>query len=131
MFTTLLETMIPPLYGALELIGVLIIFVGSIRALIAFILSRFNFEDEDVKIQLAQALALALEFKMAAEILKTVILHTVEELTVLSIIVILRVILTFVIHWEIKTSHEEKLKKARELEVSIKKVQHEQMQDNE
>lgn len=129
-FEHILEWIIPYFYGALEMVGVAIIVIGSIRALVAFILSKFNFEDEDVKIQLAQALALALEFKMAAEILKTVTTRTIDELVVLSIIVILRVILTFVIHWEIKTSHEEKMKKAKELEVAIRKEHHQQMQED-
>lgn len=128
-FEHILEWIIPYLYGALEMVGVAIIVIGSVRALVAFILSKFNFEDEDVKIQLAQALALSLEFKLGAEILKTVTTRTIAELTVLSIIVILRVILSFVIHWEIKTSHEDKMKKARELEVAMKQEQHNQMQD--
>ncbi|MFZ1668012.1 MAG: DUF1622 domain-containing protein [Trichococcus flocculiformis] len=46
---------------------------------------------------------------MAAEILKTVIIQTIDEFIVLSAIVILRVVLTVVIHWEIKSTNSEEL----------------------
>lgn len=125
----ILMMIIPPISGVLELIGVLIISIGSLRALIAFIGSRFNFGDEEVKLELAQSLALSLEFKLGAEILKSVIVRQIEEFILLFAIVILRVILTFVIHWEIKTTHEDKKMKEKELEMAIKKDELERRKD--
>ena len=122
----LLTLIIPVISGTLELIGVGIITIGSLRALIAFIGSKFNFGDEEVKLQLAQSLALSLEFKLGAEILKSVIVRDVEEFILLFAIVVLRVILTFVIHWEIKTTHEDKKMKVRELEMAIKQDKRDQ-----
>lgn len=116
----LLELMIPIVTTFLEFIGLLIILFGSIRALYYFVASKFNFEDEEVKIQLAQSLALALEFKLGAEILRSVMIREVSEVIILSAVVILRVIMTFVIHWEIKTLHADQKVRAEELEMKIK-----------
>ncbi len=103
-----LETIIPYITGALEAIGVFIITLASIRALFGFIKGGFDFGDDEIKLDLAKALALSLEFKLAAEILKTVIVRTLDEFLILSAITILRIIISFVIHWEVK----EKEKKA-------------------
>ena len=97
MFEHLLELFIPHVTSFLEFVGLLIILFGSIRALYYFVASKFNFEDEEVKIQLAQSLALALEFKLGAEILRSVMIREVGEVIILSAVVILRVIMTFVI----------------------------------
>lgn len=100
---------IPFLTGFLEAIGVLIIMIGSVESLTKLIKSRFNFGDETLKIEFAKALAMSLEFKLAAEILKTVVVRTLDEFIILSAIVVLRVVITFVLHWEIKSSEEIKL----------------------
>ena len=39
---------------------------------------------------------------MGAEILKTVIVRSLDEMYILAAIILLRTILAFVIHWEIK-----------------------------
>lgn len=97
---------IPYITGFLEGIGVFIIVLGSIESLYKLVKSRFDFGDEDLKIEFAKALALSLEFKLAAEILKTVVVRTIDEFIILSAIVVLRVVITIVLHWEIKTSEE-------------------------
>ena len=53
----------------------------------------------DVKSQLASGLALSLEFKMAAEILKTVLVRDMTELMVLGAVIILRALRSFLIHF--------------------------------
>lgn len=122
---SLLEMIVPPISGVLELIGVAIIVLGSVRALIAFIGARFNFGDEEVKLELAQSLALSLEFKLGAEILKSVIIRNLNEFALLFAIVLLRVIMTFVIHWEIKTTHEDRKLKIQELELDRMEAEYE------
>ncbi len=99
-----LKMVIPPVSEFLEFIGVLIIIIGSIRALYNLVAGRFNLSDINLKLNLARSLELSLEFKLAAEILKTVLIHTLDELIILSSIVLLRVVMTFVIHWEIKNT---------------------------
>lgn len=91
----------------LELIGILIIVIGSVRALVRLarhIRSRGHF---NVVIDLGRALALALEFKMGAEIINTVIVHDLKELATLAIVILIRALLAVIIHWEIKMEKQE------------------------
>lgn len=62
-----------------------------------------------IKIEFAQSLTLALEFKLGAEILKTVIVRSMDEMYILAAIIVLRAILAFVIHWEMKADLESKI----------------------
>lgn len=103
----LLGFIIPYASQAMELVGVFIIIIGALEAVVRLITSKFNLDDVRIKLKLAQALELALEFKLAAEILKTVLIHTIDELLILSAVVVLRVIMTFVIQWEIKNAEQE------------------------
>ena len=88
----------------LEFIGIAIIVFGSIRVLIKVIKSLIHktFEQQSVVVELGKALALALEFKMGAEIVNTVIVRDLRELAVLAIVIALRAVLAVLIHWEIK-----------------------------
>ena len=86
----------------LELIGITIIAIGSVKAIVQ-ILSRMKKKQHvNVMVDLGRALALALEFKMGAEIVNTVIVRNLEELGILAIVIALRAILALLIHWEIK-----------------------------
>ena len=86
----------------LELIGILIIIIGSFRA-IAHVLSSIRKKSaNNVVITLGRALAVALEFKMGAEIVNTVIVRDLKELCILGVVIALRAVLALLIHWEIK-----------------------------
>ncbi len=87
----------------LEWLGIIIITCTAIQSFIAYIKRAFNCTDDTIKIRLAKSLAVGLEFKLAGEILKTVKVQTFDEIYMLAAIIIVRVVLTFVIHWEIKT----------------------------
>ena len=56
----------------------------------------------NIKFELANGLALSLEFKMAAEILKTVLVRDLNELVVLGAVIVLRALLSLLIHVEMK-----------------------------
>ncbi len=60
-----------------------------------------------IKYDLANSLVTALDFKLAAEILKTVIIRNMEELILVGTIFILRVVMTFVLEREIKIEDKE------------------------
>lgn len=128
-FHHLLTEIIDVLILILEFTGVLIIAFGSVRAIIDMVKSRFNFGNEDAKLNLAQSLALALEFKMGAEILKTITVRTLDELMILGAIVLLRVILSFVIHWEIKSTHEDKKKLIHQIRIQQEREKLEHLRD--
>ncbi len=95
--------------GILELVGIIIIILGSCRALIRLIKSAIEKKGLHVVADLGKALSLALEFKMGAEIIKTVIIHNLEELAILGIVIIIRALLAFIIHWEIQLEEKSKI----------------------
>ncbi|KAB3534106.1 DUF1622 domain-containing protein [Alkaliphilus pronyensis] len=87
----------------LEAIGIFIIAYSAIRGFINYIRERLKFNDTCIKIEIAKGLALGLEFKLGGEVLRTILVRTMDEIKVLAAIIILRVILTYVIHWEISS----------------------------
>ena len=103
MLEDLIEFIGPNIAHILELIGVFIVAYSAIRAFTKYAMRAFEFSDETIKIEFSQALAMALEFKLGAEILKTLVIRTKEELLILASIVVLRAALTFIIHWEIES----------------------------
>ncbi len=88
--------------STLELIGIIIIFIGSCRALVRLLRCLSKKEPFHVVVELGKALSLALEFKMGAEIIKTVVIHNLEELAILGVVIVIRALLAFIIHWEIR-----------------------------
>jgi len=96
------ESLSPIIVHSLELIGILIIIYGSIKALKIFFKDGMDLSNSLVKITLGEALALSLEFKLGAEIIKTVIVRDLNELIILGFVVVLRIVLTILIHWEVK-----------------------------
>ena len=107
---------IPTIAAIVESIGILVIIYGVLRSLFLFIKSHGNLMVSDPKMELARALAYSLEFKLAAEILKSVIVQTLDEFLVLGGVVIIRIILTFVIHWEIENDEKsERVKNMKQL----------------
>ena len=94
----------------LEFIGVLIIIIGSTKSLIHLGQGLIRHRTINIVVELGKTLALALEFKMGAEIIKTVIIHDLSELAVLGIVILIRALLAFLIHWEItmENKHAEK-----------------------
>ena len=86
-------------YGILviELIGVGVLVFTIIKALV-----RMIKKDKRVRLDLAEGIALALEFKMGGELLRTVIVREWQELLILGAVILLRAALTFLIQWEIR-----------------------------
>ena len=93
--------------STLEFVGILIIIIGSFRALVRLLKCFIKKEPFQVVVDLGKALSLALEFKMGAEIIKTVIIHNLEELAILGVVIVIRALLAFIIHWEIKLERKD------------------------
>ena len=85
-----------------DFIGLVVIMTTVFKAL----WHHFH-RDKHVKVMLAQGIALALEFKLAGEVLRTVTVRELGELAILGTIIVLRGAITILIHWEIKTEREE------------------------
>jgi uncharacterized membrane protein len=94
----------------LELIGILIILIGAYKAIIRLFLNLRNTHKTNIIIDLGKALALALEFKMGAEIVKTFIVRDIKDLGFLAIVIVIHAILSYLTHWEMK--NERKLESA-------------------
>ena len=90
-------------------VGVLIIFVGSIRALWLFIKKPIvkNILLSDIRIDLGHYLALGLEFLIAKDVIETLAEPTWEHLGKLAIIIALRSALTMFLAHEVKEVREE------------------------
>jgi uncharacterized membrane protein len=93
--------------SVLELIGILIIIIGSCSALFKLLKNLWQKREFHVVVALGKALSLALEFKMGAEIIKTVIIHNLEELAILGVVIVIRALLAFIIHWELRIEERE------------------------
>ena len=80
-----------------EFIGIVILIYAVVSAVIGLIRRQPH-----TRLKLAEGIALALEFKMGGELLRTVIVREWNELLILGAIILLRAALTFLIQWEIK-----------------------------
>ena len=99
----------------LELIGILIILIGAYKSIIRLFLNlRHTPHKTNIIIDLGKALALALEFKMGAEIVKTVIVRDLGELGILAIVIVIRAALAVLIHWEMKNERKAEAEEALE-----------------
>ena len=86
---------------AIEIIGVGILVFATVRALYEL----FRHKGE-VKLDLAEGIGLALEFKMVGELLRTVVVRELEELAILGIVIVLRAAIAFLVQWEIKNEKD-------------------------
>ena len=87
-------------YGVIliECAGVMVLMSTAIKSIQGYI----N-HDPNVRLSLAKGIALALEFKLGGEVLRTVVVREWSELLVLGAVILLRGALTLIIHWEIKS----------------------------
>lgn len=103
----LIEIVLPYLISFLEIIGIFVVFWSGMIGFRNYFLSTFLKKQCDVQSNLARGLALGLEFKMAAEILRTVLVQSMEEFYMLGAVILLRALLSLLIHYEMKP-HEKK-----------------------
>ena len=64
-------------------------------------------KDPETGLKLSEGLGLALQFLMGGEILRTIIVSEMSEIFHVGGIVVLRVALTLLTHWELKNQREE------------------------
>ena len=108
------ETMVRFFILLIEFAGIAVIVISMIRGFIGFVR-----KDEHTRIELAQGIMLGLEFKIGSEVLRSVIVTTWNELGTLAAIILLRSLLTLLLHWEIgeeEKREKEKLEKEKVVE---------------
>jgi len=80
------------------MIGVVVIMTTVFKSIY-----HYFHRDLHIRLILARGIALALEFKLAGEVLRTVMVREWSELIVLGTIIVLRAAITVLIHWEMRT----------------------------
>lgn len=106
MLEHVIELVLPEVISLLEIAGIVIITIGSMKAFYHYLKALITHRHYPIRVELANALALGLEFKMGAEILKTVLVRSFSEIYILGAIILLRALLSLMIHFEIKTEKE-------------------------
>ncbi len=103
----IIETVLPYIIGVLELMGIFIVTWSGIKAFWRYIRNTFFKKNHDLQYSFAKGLSTALEFKMAAEILKTVLVREMSELVILGAIIVLRALVTILLKFEIRSGKKE------------------------
>ncbi len=103
---TIIEKILPYIIGVLEIMGITVVVWSSVFAFWEYIQNTFFHKKFALQFHLANGLATGLEFKMAAEILKTVLIREMSELLVLGAVILLRALLSVLIHFEMKHNKE-------------------------
>ena len=97
-------------YGALafELVGVLVLLYAGFQGC----MHCFKHKPH-ATIEMGHGMSLALKFMMGGEILKTVTATSFEGCALILFLIILRVALTLVLHWEIQQEEKDEEKHAK------------------
>jgi uncharacterized membrane protein len=93
------------LSNVLDVFGAVIIALGSVIPFLRYF-RKLLLPEESLRLNLAKTLALGLEFKLGGEILRTVVVRTINEIMVLAAIVVIRAMISLLIHWEINQCHD-------------------------
>ncbi|MBE6631798.1 MAG: DUF1622 domain-containing protein [Ruminococcaceae bacterium] len=102
MLHTGIEIILPYMISILEIVGIIVVFWSGIHGFWQYFQNTFMKKSFALQSNLAKGLAMGLEFKMAAEILRTVLIQSLDELYMLGAVILLRALLSLLIHYEIK-----------------------------
>ena len=98
----LFDKYLPILIHLFEFMGIIILTIGGFTAFYHYIINKICKRNVDIKYEFADVMVTTLDFKLAAEILKTVIIKNIDELIILASVFIIRIIMTFVLEKEMK-----------------------------
>lgn len=104
------------LMAILELMGGVTLIYGAVMIFWHFVKLKYDESSTLLRIKMARTIALALEFYLAAEILKTVFIRDTSELYIVAAIIVLRIAMGFVIHHELDVDLEQLKKEVCEIE---------------
>lgn len=104
----IIEKILPYMISILEAIGIFVVFWSGIHVFWQYFQNAFMKKKYNLQYNLAKGLAMGLEFKMAAEILRTVLIQSLDELYMLGAVILLRALLSLLIHYEIRPHKTEK-----------------------
>jgi uncharacterized membrane protein len=90
---------------SLALFGALLVFYGGIRAAIMVIareVLRRSYEYNDIRLDFTTKIVLALEFFIAADLIKSILQPTLNDVVVLAVIVAIRTVVGYSLNTELK-----------------------------
>ena len=99
---------LPILIHLFELMGILILTLGVFTAFYHYIQKRFFKKALNIKYEFADVMITTLDLKLAAEILKTVTIKSMDELIILASVFIIRIIMTFTLEKEMEIEESKK-----------------------
>jgi len=102
--SVIIEIVLPYIISLLELMGIFIVTWSGLKAFWRYLAQAFFKKTYDLQYSFAKGLSTALEFKMAAEILKTVLVRDMRELIILGAIIVLRALVTILLKFEIRSA---------------------------
>jgi len=89
-----------------EACGAVVILMGVLRTVVQYIRGRLHLDLaclNELRLHLVESLIMGLEFQVAADVLKTAISPTKEQILVLAALIGLRVLLSFLLERELHT----------------------------
>lgn len=104
----IIETGLPYIISLLEVMGIFVVTWTAIKNFWRYLQNSFMKKNFELQTNIARGLATGLEFKMGAEILKTVLVKDMSELYILGAVILLRALLSILIHLELKKKEEDK-----------------------
>lgn len=87
-----------------ELAGAVIIVHTACCAVYRFLKLRFTQTSTDLRIRLGRGISFSLMLYLSAEILRLVLIRDYKDLAIVSIIIVLHVIVTVLVAWEVSHS---------------------------
>ena len=113
-----IQTVLPYIINILEIMGIAVVTWSGFYAFFGYLKDIITHKKGDFMIKFSEGLATGLEFKMAAEILKTVLIKEMSELMVLGAVILLRAFLSVLIRFEMrhkKKDREQQIEKEHKL----------------
>ena len=106
MFHHLINVFLPETVAFVEIIGIAIILIGFFRCFVKYLVSIMKNSSYNLMIELSNVFSVGLQVLMGAEILKTVLVPTFDEVLLLFGIVAIRMLLSLLLHYEMKVEAE-------------------------
>lgn len=97
----IIDLVLPYIISIFEIIGIIVVCWSGFHAFWQYCQNTFMRKQFDLQTNLAKGLAVGLEFKMVAEILKTVLIQSLDEIYILGAVILLRALLSLLIHYEL------------------------------
>ena len=102
---TIITEGFPYIISVMEIMGSFIIAFSGISAFIRYFQCVFARKPIDIQTAFSKSLVTGLEFLMAGEIFKTILVQSLEEIFILAGIITIRIALTILIHFEGRENH--------------------------